>query len=555
MKTLKGKSKNALVILLAVSLFVSTFLPGSVTVKAYTSTTADVAMDAFQNYCYNPNTKLYYGNTDQNGVAAIWTHAIFWNMVMDAYERTGDSKYLTLINDIYEGGYAQYDGYNWNNKEVWFVFDDLMWWIISMARAYEITGNAEYLDVASDGFDNVYSRAYDPVNGGVFWGFGPNGMGKGHKNSCINYPTIIAALRFYEITGNVDYLNKATDIYSWARTHLFNASTGSIPDLISDQGVVDWTNYTYNQGTMIGAASMLFLATGNISYLNDANLAANYTREVMCNNDGILPAEGDWNEQGTMKAIFAHYISVLIKDCGQTQWLPWIYDNINLAWSNRDNLRNLMYRDYTVPCSSGMIQTYEASSAVAFLQIIPPDQSENKQSIPTPQITVYENDQYGGTPYILRPGRYTKEALTKAGVPDNWVTSLKVPDGCTVEIYSEDNFTGTMWEFTSDSPNIGPAANDQMTSCIIYYDRGVTFYSGDLFQGSAVTLTKGTYSLDELIHLGIPNDSVSSLAIPKNCSVIIYENMLFNGQSWLFNYGTHNVGAACNDKMSSVRIY
>ncbi|MDF2513738.1 MAG: alpha,6-mannanase [Herbinix sp.] len=137
-----------------------------------------------------------------------------------------------------------------------------------MARAYEITGNAEYLDVASDGFDNVYSRAYDPVNGGVFWGFGPDGMGKGHKNSCINYPTIIAALKFYEITGNVDYLNKATDIYNWARTHLFNASTGSVPDLISDQGVVDWTNYTYNQGTMIGAASMLYLATGNISYLN-----------------------------------------------------------------------------------------------------------------------------------------------------------------------------------------------------------------------------------------------------------------------------------------------
>jgi predicted alpha-1,6-mannanase (GH76 family) len=553
MKILNGKSKNALVILLAASLFVSTFLP--VPVKAYTSTTADVAMDAFQNYCYNPNTKLYYGNTDQNGVAAIWTHAIFWNMVMDAYERTGDSKYLTLINDIYEGGYAQYDGYNWNNQEVWFVFDDLMWWIISMTRAYEITGNTEYLDVASDGFDNVYSRAYDSVNGGVFWGFGPDGMGKGHKNSCINYPTIIAALKFHEITGNVDYLNKATDIYSWARTYLFNSSTGSVPDLISDQGVVDWTNYTYNQGTMIGAASMLYLATGNINYLNDANLAANYTREVMCNNDGILPAEGDWNEQGTMKAIFAHYISVLINDCGQTQWLPWIHDNINLAWSNRDNLRNLMYRDYTAPCSSGMIQTYEASSGVAFLQVIPPDQSEINQSIPTPQITVYENDQYGGASHILRPGRYTKEALTKAGVPDNWMTSLKVPDGCTVEIYSEDNFAGTMWEYTSDSPNIGPAANDQMTSCIIYYDRGVTFYSGDLFQGSAVTLTRGTYSLDELIHLSIPNDSVSSLAIPKNCSVIIYEDMLWGGQSWLFNYGTHNVGAACNDKMSSVRIY
>lgn len=555
MKELSNKFKKVLVIFLSTLLVVSTFLSKPLTIKAHTSTIADVALDAFQNYCYNPNTKLYYGNTDQNGVAAIWTHAIFWNMVMDAYERTGNSKYLTLIHDIYEGGYNQYDGYNWDNQEVWFVFDDLMWWIISMARAYQITGNVEYFDVASAGFDNVYSRSYDPVNGGVFWGFGSNGMGKGHKNSCINYPTIIAAMKFYEITGNIAYLNKAIDLYNWARINLFDASTGSVPDLISDQGIVDWTNYTYNQGTMIGAASMLYLATGNISYLNDANLAANYTKEIMCNNNGILPAEGDWNEQGTMKAIFAHYIAVLINDCGQTQWLPWIHANINIAWANRDNFRNLMYRDYTVPCSNGMIQTYEASSGVAFLQVIFPDQYENKQSIPTPQITIYEHDQYNGTSYHLRPGRYTKEALTMAGVPDNWLTSLKVPNGCTVEIYSEDNFTGTMWEFTSDSPNIGHAANDQMTSCIIYYEDGVTFYSDTMFQGNAITLTKGSYSLGELMQWGISNDSLSSLAIPKNYSVIIYENMLFDGQSWLLNYGTHNVGSACNDKMSSVRIY
>ncbi|MDF2513737.1 MAG: hypothetical protein K0S04_3603 [Herbinix sp.] len=52
MKILNVTYKKALVILLTALLVVSTFLPSPVTVKAYTSTTADVAMDAFQNYCY-----------------------------------------------------------------------------------------------------------------------------------------------------------------------------------------------------------------------------------------------------------------------------------------------------------------------------------------------------------------------------------------------------------------------------------------------------------------------------------------------------------------------
>lgn len=304
---------------------------------AYTESAADEAITAFQEYCYNPETKLYWNNTDHGGVAAIWTHAIFWNMVLDAYARTNNPTYLQLSNDIYQGGYDYYAQYDWDNKEVWFVFDDLMWWIISMGRAYQLTGNEDCLATSIKGFENVYERAYDPKEGGVFWGFDTDGYGKGHKNSCINYPTVIAAIQLYQITGESRYLDIAKDVYAWAREHLFDASTGSVPDLISDEGEVDWTNYTYNQGTMIGAASLLYKETGNQSYLNDANLAAQYTKDTMCNSDEILPAEGDWNEQGCMKAIFAHYMGILVYDCNQTQWLPWMYANANAAWNNRDH--------------------------------------------------------------------------------------------------------------------------------------------------------------------------------------------------------------------------
>ena len=155
----------------------------------------------------------------------------------------------------------------------------------------------------------------------------------------------------------------------------------------------------------------------------------------------------------------------------------------------------------------------------------------------------------------LRPGRYNLEALTAAGVPENWMTSVRVPANMVFQAFSEDNFGGEMWEYTADCSNVGAEANDQMSSCIIYYRNGVTFYADDLFRGNCVTLTKGRYTMAELNQLGIPNDWMTSLAIPEGWNVIVYSEDHFAGDAWNFGRGTHNVGTDCNDKMTSVKIF
>ena len=119
---------------------------------------------------------------------------------------------------------------------------------------------------------------------------------------------------------------------------------------------------------------MLYSVTGSGSYLSDARLAAEYTRKEMSDSNGILPAEGDWNEQGVLKAIFARYLYMLIEEGEHEQYLTWLRKNAALAWSNRDVARNLMYRDYTVKCPEGDFQSYEASSAVGIMQVYPPGQ-------------------------------------------------------------------------------------------------------------------------------------------------------------------------------------
>ena len=327
---------------------------------------ATAVFNSFNTVFYDPGRKLYYSTTDRNSLAAIWTQAIYWDIVMHAYERTGNAAYRKMIDDIYQGGYEEYDGYNWNNTVEWFIYDDMMWWVIALARAHQITGNPVYLEKSKSGFERVWN-GYDSVYGGMFWQFIHTS-----KHACINYPTVIAAVRLYQITKDTSYLSKAKNVYAWSGEHLFNKSNGRVADHVNREGQHrGYEDYTYNQGTCIGAGVMLFKETGDSSYLADAILAAEYTKNVM-SKGGLLPAEGDYNEQGVLKAIFAHYMFMLINEGEQKQYLPWIQHNATWAWRNRDKKRNIMYRNYGVPCPTGSIQSYEASSGVALLQLCPP---------------------------------------------------------------------------------------------------------------------------------------------------------------------------------------
>jgi predicted alpha-1,6-mannanase (GH76 family) len=411
---------------------------------------ATTAYNAFNTACYNPTAKLYYSTTQKTGLAAIWTQAIFWDMAMDVYTRTKATADMTRITDMYTGGSNQYNAYNWNNTTVWFIYDDMMWWINALARANKITGNAAYLTNATTGFDHVWAGSYDTVNGGMFWDFNHTG-----KNSCINFPTVIAAMRLYNITGNSAYLTKAQSIYTWAKANLTNTTTGQVYDNKIGSNPPGGTDYTYNSGTAIGAAYALYKQSGNSAYLSDATRYADYVKNNMCNAQGILPAEGDFNEQGTMKAIFADYIMQLINDGKQTQYLSWILTNVDTGWANRDPARNLTYRNYAVACPTGYIQTYEACSLVSFMQ-----QYQG--------VVFFQNTLYGGTSSgIIPKGNYTISQLQTMGFVNDWASSATVPPGWTVTMYQDDNYLGQSWVITSDTPhfpNLTPTANDLVTS-------------------------------------------------------------------------------------------
>lgn len=337
--------------------------------ESYTAEDATTAFEAFNEYFYNEGKKLYYSTTAQSELAVGWPQAAFWHIIMDAYERTENEDYYAMIGDIYQGGKYNYSQFRWpavKEANGW-IYDDMMWWIDAMARANQITGEQKYLDDAIAGFDFVWKEAYDPEDGGMIWSWKASG-----KVAAVNYPTVIGAMRLYHITGEEQYLDKAKEIYSWARENLFQEESGRVADHKVGDDPPGFEDYTYNQGTAAGAAYMLYEETGEQYYLDDAIAAVDYTRDEMSNEEGILPAEGDWNEQGVLQAIFVRNVDMLIEGADQDQYLTWLQKNANTAWQNRDKSRNLMFRDYDVSAPKGQIQSYEASSAVGFMQVIPP---------------------------------------------------------------------------------------------------------------------------------------------------------------------------------------
>jgi rhamnogalacturonyl hydrolase YesR len=106
----------------------------------------------------------YYDNgTFRN--ADFWDNAEIFEAVADAYEQTGEEKYLKYIKEISSATILK-NGESWQSN---IYNDDIMWLVIAYTRSYLLTGNPEYLSYAKLNLDAAYNRAYSGDLGGGLW--------------------------------------------------------------------------------------------------------------------------------------------------------------------------------------------------------------------------------------------------------------------------------------------------------------------------------------------------------------------------------------------------
>ena len=251
------------------------------------------------------NAPNHYFNYDSNGKTDFhyWPQAHGLDVLIDAYIRTGDSRYKTYFDQWLEGVKKKNGNSFWNE-----YYDDMEWNALAILRAYQATKDTKYKDAVLQIWEYIKEGWNDNAGGGITWK-----RGEPSKNACSNGPACILAARLYQEFGDNENKEWATKIYGWQKNTLVNMNNGMVYDHINYQTgeiQMNWI-FTYNQGTFAGSAVELHKIFGEKSYLNDAVLVANYTISALVENS-MLKSEGT-GDGGLFKGIFIRYFTELIQ--------------------------------------------------------------------------------------------------------------------------------------------------------------------------------------------------------------------------------------------------
>ncbi len=331
--------------------------------RAFESRDADIAFNAYNAHFYaiGNNGFAYFKENTEGGHSHFWIRAEQIEMIEDAWGRTHSDGARQRVQQAING-FIHGHGSDWTTNR---FNDDIMWMTIACARGWQITGNNLYRTLARHSFDAVYMRGDDNVlGGGLYWT-----TDNRSKNACVNGPGAIAACLLCRICNDDSYLEKAKAMFAWERSSLFNTNTGAIYDNMRVSGHVGHKTYTYNEGTFIGAADLLWKLTGDTNYFNDALLAANFTCHRL-SRDGTLPAYGSGDAAG-FNGIFARWMARFLNDAHLwPQFYRWMSYNANAAWHVR-RADDLSWQDWNWQTPGGILDSWNCSDTVVILQVVP----------------------------------------------------------------------------------------------------------------------------------------------------------------------------------------
>ncbi len=351
---------------------------------AFSTADASTTFGSFNSAFYVQNgTNGYFKDTQIGGVTYFWGQAEIIECIIDNYEWTTNTSSQSMITNLLNGFISNNgSSWTWNGYN-----DDIMWAVIAFARAGMDTGKTNYCDIAKANFDACFARAWSTnLGGGLYWLYPDNAS----KNACVNGPGAIAAYLLYQIYGDASYLNKATNIYAWERSVLFNTNSGAIYDNIGTNGVTGTWASTYNQGTFIGAANF-------VGQTNDATLAANFTMTSLTSG-GILPEYGIAGNNSGFNAIFLRWMVRFMKDRNlKSRYQHWLQTNATAAWNQR-RADNLSWCQWLHPSLDGTnFYTWDCVSSFEALHAADPTQGSSAQPVPMSFTGYWPLDATSGT--------------------------------------------------------------------------------------------------------------------------------------------------------------
>ncbi len=307
------------------------------------------------NACFDSYVAKYYNN-GRFEKADFWDLAEIFEMIDDAYEATGDEKYARIIEETYEAFVAD-NGKTWEANP---FNDDIMWAVIAMTRAYKMTGKEKYLATAKENFDLTWDRAYSSDLGGGLWWRIENET----KNACVNCPGAIAACLLADALGKEEYFEKAASLIEWTVENLYE-ECGKVYDSYNIVGNKNPWSSTYNQGTFIGANTLLYEHYKDEKYAVRAKAAASYTMNDMYSGE-VMNNENSGNDLIGFKGILSRWLYRFAKYFNAPEYIDWLRTNADSAYKNR-NSEGLMQTSFAEKTEEIYYDVFGTSAAVAVM--------------------------------------------------------------------------------------------------------------------------------------------------------------------------------------------
>jgi hypothetical protein len=327
--------------------------------------------ELMQKYFYQPSVKLYteeFPNVIGNSYSYLWPFSqamaattdvsrlpkIGKNYVFDRNDRLDGLK-LYWNNGTNPAGYDSYVRPPLGQGGDKF-YDDNDWIALNLIKLYQLTGDQAVLERVKDIFKlEVYGWDNDPSHpyrGGIFW---TQASWSQDRNTISNAPLAQIGLYLYQITRDKSYFDWAKKAYDWVNNSML-APNGLYWDHVDLKGNIDKTQWTYNQGMMIGANVLFYKTTGNETYLDLAKSIAN--KAIQYYGDVLL-----YNNPPEFNAIFFENLQLLDSINHNNKYRKYIQSYADQMWDTERNTETgLFQRDNQNPVplieQAAMVEIY-----------------------------------------------------------------------------------------------------------------------------------------------------------------------------------------------------
>lgn len=274
-----------------------------------------------------------------NPATGLWNSTEWWNAA-NALEATIDYSRITDSQTYTSNLFQTFEKHKLKQFQNPWFYDDEGWWALTWIKAYDLTGQPRYLQMAKTIFESLKTGWDDTCGGGIWW----KKKERTYKNAITNELFLTVAARLHLRTGEAPYRDWAERSWQWIKAsgmiNTENLVNDGLDSACQNNRQHTWT---YNQGVILGGLVDLHTITGDPALLQQAEAIADAALQSLA-PQGILRevCEPDCGNDGPQfKGILMRNLAYLYQVVPKPAYKAFLTRNAEAIWSYRNPANQL----------------------------------------------------------------------------------------------------------------------------------------------------------------------------------------------------------------------